>query len=226
MFFHWQAKRRPGTGAYGWQLNEIGAPTFSSTTTKIGSHSLFLEHPDDANRDNLIYTTATPAPDFASLGVTMEFWLNIPATGYDGSEGYTNRVISTGLAVEDFNIEMTATSTSSFRLQGASSLSAGLNLNTWYHVAITQQSGTTNDKLYINGVGQADGDTGGYLIFPDDTIIIGNTGNNNDFDFYIDEVRLSIGLRYTANFTPPTTAFTADADTWFLAHFDNSYATD
>ena len=226
MFFHWQAKRRPGTGAYGWQLNEIGAPTFSTGTVKVGTHSLFLEHPDNANRDNLIYTTATPAPDFFNLGVTMEFWVNIPATGYTGSGFYVTRIISTGLGISDLNVEMVASTASTFALQGTSVSSGTLNTNTWYHVAVIQQSGGANDRLYIDGVGQQDSDTGDSVIYPTDTIIIGNTGNDNDFDFYIDEVRFTIGRRYTADFTPPTTAFTADADTWFLAHFDNSFETE
>lgn len=45
-------------------------------------------------------------------------------------------------------------------------------------------------------------------------------GNFGAGDFIVDEVRISNGLRNTANYTPATTPFTSDANTLALWHFD------
>lgn len=43
-----------------------------------------------------------------------------------------------------------------------------------------------------------------------------------NFNGYIDEVRISNTARYSSNFTPTTGAFTTDANTISLQHFDNA----
>ena len=52
------------------------------------------------------------------------------------------------------------------------------------------------------------------------TLRIGDDGTGIPYDGYLDEIRLSNSARYTANFTPATTAFAADANTMLLIHSD------
>jgi hypothetical protein len=85
MFFHWQAKRRPGQGSYSWTSAVEGVPTYSSTIKKVGTHGMLIEHPSSTTRDFVTYTSTAPAPDFFTLGVTMEFWLYVTTTGSTGS---------------------------------------------------------------------------------------------------------------------------------------------
>lgn len=47
---------------------------------------------------------------------------------------------------------------------------------------------------------------------------------NSPFNGYIDEIRFSNTQRYTANFTPSSTAFVADASTFFLHHCESLIA--
>ena len=86
-----------------------------------------------------------------------------------------------------------------------------LTSNTWHHIAISRQSGTT--RMFIDGTLQTQtwSDTTAYTI-PSDRPFIGNSGShvtnaNHDWNGYMSDVRITKGLaRYTANFTPPSEA--------------------
>jgi hypothetical protein len=102
------------------------------------------------------------------------------------------------------------------------SLGITLATNTWYHFALTR-SGTTA-KIFINGTQRggnktvASGDMIGSA-FSTDRLMIGNsTLNYWPSAGFMDEIRLSKGLRYTGNFTEPASAFVNDADTVLLSH--------
>jgi hypothetical protein len=86
-------------------------------------------------------------------------------------------------------------------------------VNAWHHVAVVRQSGAT--KIYINGVSSGTPtDTGAALINGAVPLHIGaafETGVNS-FNGYIDDLRITKGIaRYTANFTPPSSAFVDSA---------------
>jgi hypothetical protein len=78
---------------------------------------------------------------------------------------------------------------------------------TWYHLAITRSSGVC--RCFINGVKQGSditntNDLGGTVATQ-----IGNwyTSPTYPFNGYIDDFRITKGYaRYTANFTPPSSA--------------------
>jgi len=91
----------------------------------------------------------------------------------------------------------------------ASGISAGtIAVNTWYHVAVTRQSGTT--KLWLNGTlidseaAQDYGDNNSYCS-------IGryyDGVSTGEWSGWVDEFRVSKGIaRWTENFTPPTSAY-------------------
>ena len=90
----------------------------------------------------------------------------------------------------------------------------------WYHVALVRYNGTTT--LYVNGVGGASAaDTTNY---PNKPLGIGAVYNGTSiFNGWLDQLRVSKIARYTGNFTPPTTAFTTDADTAHLFTFDDGH---
>jgi hypothetical protein len=95
---------------------------------------------------------------------------------------------------------------------GSSSVtgSSPLSASTWHHVAVTRSSGIT--RLFLDGVqngittindnliGTTPVTVGAYDPFGTEFV--------NDFDGYIDDLRITKGVaRYTANFTAPTAAF-------------------
>lgn len=93
--------------------------------------------------------------------------------------------------------------------------------DSWTHVAYVRRNSTGN--LYIGGVSVGSWtDTSVYANSP---LHIGVSGYNNTSFFlgWMDQFRVSRIARYTANFTPPTTAFVTDADTVHLFSFDDGH---
>jgi hypothetical protein len=87
-------------------------------------------------------------------------------------------------------------------------------LNTWNHVALVRNGSSVS--LYLNGIKSSSSYTAGTnpLTVTESTMYIGKYSSafNWCMDGYIDEFRYTLGSpRYTANFTPPTSAFPNNA---------------
>jgi alpha-tubulin suppressor-like RCC1 family protein len=83
-----------------------------------------------------------------------------------------------------------------------------LSLNTWYHVALVRNSGSS--KMYLNGVqtGSTYVDTNNFTLTNTITIGRGNDGANS-LNGYISNLRVVKGQAlYTSSFTPSTTQLT------------------
>jgi hypothetical protein len=85
--------------------------------------------------------------------------------------------------------------------------------NTWQHIAVVRYGGT--HSVYVNGTSVASSTTIAATTAVQAGVesVLGCIDNRNNSDFasfyggYIDDFRTSRYARYTANFTPPTTAF-------------------
>ena len=93
----------------------------------------------------------------------------------------------------------------------------------WVHIAVVRSSGSV--KFYVNGTNDANfaSVTHTYINNSGRHAYIGcyDNGNSSFHNGYIDEFRLSRGTaRWTANFTPETTAYQDDRFTTFLLHMD------
>jgi len=87
-------------------------------------------------------------------------------------------------------------------------ISSPITHNSWMHFAFVRNGNVFTG--YLNGVSQGSITQSGSLFTGNDNFTIGALGSNGDFSFngQIDEFRLTKGVaRYTANFTPPTSAF-------------------
>ena len=93
--------------------------------------------------------------------------------------------------------------------------------DTWYAISITRSGNTW--RMFINGTLEAttttsaslDGNSSSDWYFSPNNSVIWYNG-------YVDEVRVSNIDRYTANYTPATSAFTNDANTTMLLHCDGT----
>ena len=87
----------------------------------------------------------------------------------------------------------------------------------WVHMAIVRNS--TTFIMYIDGVAQTTTQTSSSAVAtptgPQWGFHRSNTARYLD-DVYLDQMRISNSARYTSNFTPSTTPFTADANTKLL----------
>lgn len=84
-----------------------------------------------------------------------------------------------------------------------------LNLNQWYHAAVTRTGTTT--RLFLDGVLESTATSSDSFNFSTNGTLIGANGwdgGAGHYQGYIDDLRVTKGIcRYTANFTPPTAAF-------------------
>jgi len=88
--------------------------------------------------------------------------------------------------------------------------STSLSTGQWYHLALTR-SGTTVTR-WLNGTSDGTMTLSGQMGRDDETVKLGADGGTYTFDGYMDEIRITKGVaRYTAAFTPPTTAHLTSA---------------
>jgi len=105
----------------------------------------------------------------------------------------------------------------------------------WHHVAVTRSSASGRLAIFVDGRLDAAGDgPAGDISYRDNRqtpyandpyLVIGAEKHDAgpeypSFSGWIDEVRISRVVRYTADFARPAAPFAADADTAALYHFD------
>jgi len=86
----------------------------------------------------------------------------------------------------------------------ANSATGVITAGTWYHVAVTRDT-SNNYKIYVNGT-QVASATNAFSVTAATTIGFSAFSGAHYFKGYIDDFRVTNALRYTANFTPPTSA--------------------
>lgn len=156
--------------------------------------------------------------NFGSQDWTCDFWIR---PNFDGIEtSWTHRGLF-GYDVDDYNfwsceISGSATDNQRFRyiekLSGSSVYAAigsimPLQEDVWQHVAFVKQG--TNLKGYLSGTNYMNTTIGSSMrSFMNQIFKIGNVGTASMYRGYMDEFRLSIGIkRWTSNFTPPTAPY-------------------
>ena len=104
--------------------------------------------------------------------------------------------------------------------------SAVVRKNAWNHIALTRASGTI--RLFVNGKEQ--GSTSSTADLAAYNFNIGaktyTASGAIPMQGNISDVRISTNARYTADFTPPTTAFTNDSNTQLLVNMQDSVIID
>lgn len=166
-----------------------GNTVISTTQSKFGGASAYF----DGTTDEL---SISPTISISSgQDFTIEMWI------------YTGTLNTGSLISTTTNTPLIRADASFARFYsgafGDYSTQNSYKANQWQHVAIARSS--NNIYMYVDGVYEINGiATGGYTIDR-----IGYNGTH-DFEGYIDDVRVTVGVaRYTgtSSFTPPTAAF-------------------
>jgi hypothetical protein len=204
-----------------WGVNGL-TPT-SATQTKIGARA---------------FTTTAQAMPICRTGLaytgdwTMEAWAYAPAsmsTTYlvvfaVGSFVDASHATGITLTVYGNSVQMQITTQTGTNNTGniGSAVSAA-----WSHLAVCYTAATSTYTVWQGGalISTVSTVTMPISAYAWNTISIGAiAGTNSSTNFsgcYVDELRISNSVRYTGAFTPATTAFTADANTLLLNHFDS-----
>ena len=191
----------------------IDEATTSTTQFKYGSSSISFPGNQTGSNNYLVWAgtdgdfvwrnTAFTVEAFVRFNSLTSIFPHIFQTGNTGGRNV--------LYVNGSKLRLYSDTGGDSRIVGATTLA----INTWYHIALTNEvSGTTNTvKLWLDGVqeGSTYTVTNGFSNPANMTFAIGNpyysADNNNSVNGYYDEVRYTKGVaRYTATFTPPTAA--------------------
>ena len=185
----------------------------STTEKKIGASSMKFDGSGD-------YLTIPDHTDFDFDGnYTIEFWFNVNHSTQCCM--YSHHASSVGHALFiNGNVGQIYWQDNSNSI--SVHVGSGLNDGNWHHVAIVRNgSGSNNQKMYIDGTAEST-QTGSSATTQSSDVAFGQfiNGSSNYFNGYLDEIRISNNARYTADFTPSTTAFTADSNTKLLIQSD------
>ena len=147
------------------------------------------------------------------------YWNSMPTTGYQNifgqgaagqsSYGLTAYNGSSWSAPYKFVVNQANIGN---RITGTTTLVAG----TWYHFAVVRNSGIVT--LYVNGTAEGTFSDSTDYAFGGNAFTIGNSSNG-----YISNFRFNRSAVYTSNFTPPTSALTAVANTSLLTCQSNRF---
>jgi hypothetical protein len=154
---------------------------------------------------------------FASGDFTSEFWIYSSSIRSQNCTLWDFRISGIGLLLTNFNGQISFFKDGS----GNSSPTSILTNDTWHHIAIVRSGSTAN--VYVDGNLQITRSIG-TDDYSNHKVLLGNNVFNSSgyLSGYIDEYRDSNIVRYSSNFTPPTSAFTVDDNTYSLLHFDGT----
>jgi len=201
----------------------FGNVSFSPALKKVGNSSIYF----DGTSSYGSYISVADNTDFEYSGdFTIETWVRVTtkaahqclfAKGTDADwpvlayQAYIQQ--STGRIF--LQVSNNGSATGNVTITTTSDLSDGL----WHHVAVVRNGNVWN--VYIDGTSEATATQALTILNENNPFSFGSQYTGNYYlNGYMDEIRVSNSARYTANFTPSTTAFTSDSNTKLLIHGD------
>jgi hypothetical protein len=222
-----------GSGSTSTLTYQLGnAASFSSAQAKFGTKSIMLPRTSSTG-----FTVEGLSSSSFSGSWTLELWFypNSTAAGVSGTILTTSSAYYSGVFMEHSNTTLYLVSYTNF-VVGADLSFSGLVANSWNHVVFGYNSTANRYFGALNGTNKQQAAAGPT---PDWSAIgtrfhFGSywqyTYDSSSLDIptwlqpcwgYIDEIRFSNTVRYTANFTVPTSAFVSDSSTFFLHHCES-----
>ena len=187
----------------------------STAQYKFGGSSLLL----DGSDDNL-YLNSTDDFGFGTGDFTIEAW--IYANDYTGSKTLLD--FRPDITLDDAIHFYINNGLPSVYINGTTVLASPdtLLINTWYHVAVSRNSGTM--KLFVDGI-EKDSDTITTNLGTSKPLFIGAdySGIANYWNGYFDDIRVIKGTAvYTTGFSAPTFELPVTTDTKLMLRFDGA----
>lgn len=163
-----------------------------------------------------------PSGDF-----TLEFW--IYSCGYGQGSRLIDAAGSTAGGGLEINYLHNMGGVMSLTMRGGATSNPATYLdsspagtNAWHHFALTYNGTTKLATIFVDG--QLDDTTTVSFFGPSARFWIGRRDHSASgfLKADLDELRISDVIRYTSNFTPQTSEFTNDANTYALYHFNGT----
>lgn len=188
-------------------LETVGNTQISTSVKKYGTGSIYFDGTDD-----YLLVPSSPNWDFGTGDFTVEFWINFSSIGSDtvvGKWGSGAGKYAWVVQLDSSNLTFYSGNNGSLSTQYTFSWS--VTTGTWYHVAVARSG--TSLRAFLGGtqIGttqtstQSLSATGSFCCIGENLDLGGQSAFVHG---YIDDLRITKGVaRYTANFTPPTAAF-------------------
>lgn len=161
--------------------------------------------------------------DFGTADFSIDFWVRFNALPASGSaENFVWRDRTAGgqmIRVTVINVAGTYTLRAALDNVAKNQTWSSPSTGTWYHIAITRSG--TSLYHFIDGTQVGSTLTSSENIADTTALNVGGNGTSAEgVNGWLDEVRISKGIaRWTANFTPPTTAYAPAANGNFFSFF-------
>jgi len=207
-------------------ITAVGNAQVDTAQSKFGGASALFDGTGDYVR-----SPAGSQWDFGTSSFTIEYWIrfNVAPTLYVPIALRTSASILNG----EWWCEITNAEKKmywGFKNQAGTQFYVNLALagtafatGQWYHIALVNNAGTA--QMYVDGTatGATTALSGSFGISTTD-LWVGAGAGAYSVNGWMDEIRISNTARYTANFTPSTTAFVNDENTLLLLHMDGTDA--
>ena len=210
----------------------------AKSITNVNGVSISSDEPRTDNPTSLKFIRANsthlevenPLPRYLNNtdSTTIEFWVNFSSLPTTGQSYYMMSIGDSDITSYDppFLVFINEFHTITFQINSIEAGSLGcsttttFSAGTWYHLAFTYDPSTDEGKLYVDGTLE---DTETFIGLAE-TIETGTqtdlyigarrfdggggTSIDNKLNGYMDEIHISTGIKYTANFTPQDTIYT------------------
>lgn len=178
-------------------VTPVGNTQISNTQSKYGGASGYFDGTGD-----YLSIAANAAINLSSSDFTIEFWIRpAPKTNaVDAAFGYSNYACMFYHNGTNWTLELSSTGFSNQLV-----ISCAVTLNDWQHIAIVRSGSSI--VVYKDGVSSATGTFSGTVATSGRNLRIGDNGNSQNINGFIDDFRITKYARYSANFTPPTSAY-------------------
>jgi len=199
-----------GFGPQPQSATAAGDASVSTTESKFDGTSLALDGTGD-------YVSTDAVVDYGSNGYTVDLWAN-PANDTQDAVIFDARGDATNLGLwfkqDGTSLLVYIDSILLFTIPNV------FSTGTWSHVAVTNDNPTTGTyRVFVDGT-EEDSTTQVGAPSPATVVVGADYSGTNNWAGYVDEVRVSTVDRYNGvDFTPETTAYTADETTPVLFHF-------
>ncbi|MDP2090993.1 MAG: LamG-like jellyroll fold domain-containing protein [Candidatus Gracilibacteria bacterium] len=196
----------------------------STAKSKFGSSSMSFS----GTTDSMYFQYNNSFYDLSTQDFTIEGWINV--SSYTGRTIYGS-ILSKKVDGTDFDYSLYvngnnksivfAYGTTSIPIVYMSSPSNTIQLNTWYHVAVSRQG--SNIRMFIDGNLVNTNSITENIRNRNLQIYMGISGSSQTQDYhgYVDELRFTKGIsRYNSNFPVPVNSFATGSNEALLMHFD------
>jgi hypothetical protein len=191
----------------------VGDAQISTAQYKFGGASLLLDGTGDSVVSDGTY-------NFGGDPFTVDMWVR-PTSGTQDGIFFDSRD-----STSNDTIALRQSSDNLLVLRGNATLfniNAVFSVDTWVHVAVTRGDPFGNTySVFVDGVKQ-DSTLFGVTATAADIHIGSDFNGSNNWEGYIDELRVSTVDRYDgSDFTPETSAYTSSTNSPVLLHFDGT----